>query len=153
MPTERTPGLAALDVFVGRWTLRAQVPDEWQIPAPPDGYVEFSWALDGRFLLQHSAVPDTPFPSTMAIVAPDGDGYRQHYFDSRGVVRLYRMTLRDGVWTLERTAADFSPLNFAQRFIGTFGPDRTTIDGRWEQSQDAGTTWELDFGLTYTRDR
>ena len=33
------------------------------------------------------------------------DEFRQHYFDSRGVTRLYRMTLSGSQWTLLRTRA------------------------------------------------
>jgi hypothetical protein len=61
------------------------------------------------------------------------------------------MTLAGGVWTLLRTEADFTPLDFAQRFIGEFSADASTIDGRWEQSHDGERTWELDFAITYRR--
>jgi len=54
------------------------------------------------------------------------------------------------VRTLERSREDFSPLHFAQRYIGTFGADGTTIEGAWETCQD-GSTWEHDFDLIYTR--
>ena len=145
MASERSPELAALDVFVGRWNVAVPFPD-----APP-GQLEFSWALEGRYLLQQSAVPDSPVPSTMCLIDVDDKGYLQHYFDSRGVTRLYRMTLEGGVWTLSRTEADFSPLNFAQRYVGTFSADGATIEGRWEQSHDLGATWEVDFPITYTR--
>jgi hypothetical protein len=37
---------------------------------------------------------------------------------SRGVVRIYAMTFDDGVWILRRESADFTPLAFAQRFVG-----------------------------------
>src|SRR5918993_347618 len=47
-------------------------------------------------------------------------------------------------------APDFSPLDFAQRFTGTFSDDGTTIAGRWEIAHD-GSTWEHDFDLTYVR--
>lgn len=40
------------------------------------------------------------------------------------------MALDDGVWTLLGTEPDFSPLDFAQRFVGTISPDGTTIDAR-----------------------
>jgi hypothetical protein len=40
-------------------------------------------------------------------------GYLQHYFDSRGVVRLYAMTFEDRVWTLTRTKRDFGSLTAA----------------------------------------
>ena len=45
---------------------------------------------------------------------------------------------------------DFSPLDFAQRFTGTFSDDGQTIAGDWEIAHD-GSTWEHDFDLTYVR--
>jgi hypothetical protein len=60
------------------------------------------------------------------------------------------MTFSGGVWTLVRTAPDFTPLAFSQRFTGTFADDGGTILGRWETSPD-GSHWEHDFDLTYTR--
>jgi len=115
--------------------------------------VVFEWALDGTYLIQRADIPQPEFPNSISIIAHDAetDTYKMHYFDSRGVVRLYEMGLRDGRWTLLRDKPDFSPLNFTQRFHGTFSADGNTIDGRWEASQDGGETWELDFGLTYTR--
>jgi hypothetical protein len=90
----------------------------------------------------------------MSIIAldHDGAGFTQHYFDSRGVVRVYAMTLADGVWTLTRTAPDFTPLEFAQRFVGTFADGGDTIAGRWETAPVGTADWVLDFHLTYTRD-
>jgi len=82
---------------------------------------------------------------------PDTGGYTQHYYDSRGVVRLYAMSLADGVWTLTREAPDFSPLDFRQRFTGTFSPDQNTISGAWETGPADGGQWEHDFALTYRR--
>jgi hypothetical protein len=76
--------------------------------------------------------------------------YLQHYFDSRGVARVYEMSVTAGVWTLTRIAPDLSPLDFSQRFTGTFSVDYNTIDGRWETSDD-GSRWEHDFDLTYIR--
>jgi hypothetical protein len=61
------------------------------------------------------------------------------------------MSLEDGVWKLWREEPDFSPLDFSQRFTGTFSDDGKTIGGRWEISQD-GKTWELDFDLTYKKE-
>jgi len=150
--TDRSPALAALDVLVGEWTVRPTPPPEWGVTDPDamTGVVTFAWELDGAYLVGRSQAPD-PVPDSTTVIAPDGDGYRQHYFDSRGVTRLYRMTLAGGVWTLLRTEPDFSPLPFAQRFVGEFSADATTVDGRWEQSHDGGRTWELDFAITYQR--
>jgi len=147
--SERPAALAALDVFVGAWTEQVLLPDI------PSGDVVFEWALDEHYLVQRSVSPQPEFPDSIAIVAydVDADRYVQHYFDSRGVVRIYRMELRDRLWTLLRTEPDFSPLNFWQRFEGSFSTDGTTIEGQWETSNDGGAHWELDFGLTYTRVR
>lgn len=149
---DRRPALVALDVLVGEWTVRPTPPPEWGVTDTSTlvGGVTFEWALGGAYLVAHSHAPD-PAPDSMTVIAPDGDGYLQHYYDSRGVTRLYRMTLAGGVWTLLRTEADYSPLDFAQRFVGELGADGSTIDGRWEQSQDGGRTWELDFAITYRR--
>jgi hypothetical protein len=97
-----------------------------------------------RWEVEHPDAPDG-----IAIIGLDatGAGYLQHYFDSRGVARVYEMTFPDNVWTLERHAA--AP-DFSQRFTGTFDPDRNTIVGRWESSSDS-SNWKPDFDLTYTR--
>jgi hypothetical protein len=75
----------------------------------------------------------------------------QHYFDSRGVVRLYEMTFDGTTWQLLRTKPDVTPLEFSQRYVGTFAPDGDTIEGAWETSDDLGATWEHDFELIYRR--
>jgi hypothetical protein len=105
----------------------------------------------GQLLVQRTEVP-AQAPDSIAIIAvnADKDAYTQHYFDSRGVARLYAMALKDGAWTLMRDAPDFSPLAFAQRFTGTFADDNKTIRGVWEKSTD-GVNWEKDFDLTYRR--
>jgi len=66
------------------------------------------------------------------------------------VVRIYKMSFRDDVWTLLRDAPDFTPLNFSQRFVGQLAAGGQTIDGAWETSTD-GVGWERDFGLLYTK--
>ncbi len=112
------------------------------------------WLSGGQLLLQRWQVPVPEAPDGIAVIGPDRDGeaFLQHYFDSRGVVRLYEMSFTDGVWKLWRTKPDFSPLKFSQRFNGTFGNGGETIAGRWETSTD-GTAWEHDFELIYARIR
>jgi hypothetical protein len=77
----------------------------------------FEWTLDRQFLIQRTEVPVPEAPDSLAIIAVDlvTGAYTQHYYDVRGVVRLYAMTLADGEWTLTRESADFTPLEFAQR--------------------------------------
>src|SRR6266566_6549454 len=64
--------------------------------------------------------------------------------------RLGGATLDERTWTLLRDQPDFTPLNFSQRFTGTFDANGTSITATWETSDD-GEHWRKDFGLTYTR--
>lgn len=151
MAEQRSEALVRLDVFVGEWAVEARFPGGQPVEMPP-ARVRFEWALDGQFLLQRTEVSVPEVPDSLSIVGvdPGTGGYTQHYFDSRGVARLYAMSLDGGVWTLARDSADFTPLHFRQRFVGTFGADGNTITGAWEQNtDDAG--WEHDFHLTYRK--
>ena len=60
------------------------------------------------------------------------------------------MSFENSVWTLWRGRADFSPLDFAQRYTGALSDAGKTIAGAWEICHD-GDTWEHDFDLSYTR--
>ncbi len=121
-------------------------------PTGPVGLSNFEWMLGGQFLVQRTEFSPPGPPEGLSVVGPDAEGahFTQHYFDARGVVRLYAMTFEDGIWTLQRDTEDFTPLLFHQRFEGSFSDDGGTIEGRWEQSPD-GVIWERDFKLTYTR--
>ena len=103
-----------------------------------------------RFVIQRWEVPDPVAPDGIAIIGFDEHRgtYLQHYFDSRGVARVYEMEFGDGLWKLSRTEADYSPLDFAQRFTAKVGED--TIEGRWEIRRE-GSGWEHDFDLIYRR--
>jgi hypothetical protein len=148
---DRPPSLDRLDAFLGAWAVTAQFPNQPPITTP--GRVSWEWALDRTFLVQRSEMPD-PVPDGLCIIGLDGDSddYTQHYFDSRGVARLCAMTFDGQTWTLTREKPDFTPLNFSQRFTGTFDDDGSVIRGTWEICHD-GRTWEKDFDLTYTRER
>jgi hypothetical protein len=145
--------LAALEPLVGEWSM---VPTFKGMPPVEVGApVSFEWLPGGRFLIERWEVPVPEAPDGIALIGPDPQGegtFLQHYFDSRGVARVYKMSLEAGVWRLWRDEPDFSPLDFAQRFTGTFSSDGETISGRWEICHD-GTTWEHDFDLTYRKAR
>jgi len=151
--------LAGLDIFVGQWIMQARFPGDQPPPlgAAEDGPTarsRFEWALDRQFLLQRTEIPIPEASDSLTIVSvdPQTGAYTQHYYDSRGVVRLYAMRLAGGVWTLTRESPDFTPLDFRQRFIGTFSEDGNTISGAWEKNLN-GAGWEHDFALTYRRAR
>lgn len=156
MTGNRADALARLDIFVGEWVMEARFPGD-EPPASssagdPHVRSRFEWTLDRQFLLQRTEVPIPGAPDSLAIVSLDLEtgAYTQHYYDSRGVARLYAMRLADGVWTLTRESADFTPLSFRQRFTGTFGEDGNVITGAWEKDSD-GSGWEHDFALSYHR--
>ena len=139
-----------LDALVGEWTMEGSAPSAPSFVVR--GRVSFAWLRGGHFLVQRWEVAHAEVPDGMAIIGSDepggaepGGALRQHYFDSRGIARVYEMSLRDGVWKLWRESPGFS-----QRFTGPFGDDGKTITGSWEKSSD-GANWEHDFDLTYTR--
>jgi hypothetical protein len=143
--------LEALEPLVGEWRMAASFEDT----APDDSgaRVSFEWLPGERFLIQRWEIPVPEAPDGIAIIGPDpaSEGnYLQHYFDSRGVARIYKMSLEDGVWKLWRDEPDFSHLDFSQRYTGNFTDDGQIILGTWEICHD-GQTWEVDFDLTYTR--
>jgi hypothetical protein len=142
--------LRELQPFIGEWDLEPR----FSSPVPDDvtGRVVFDWMKGGRFLVERWEVSLPEAPDGIAIIGPNesGDGFRQHYFDSRGVARVYQMGFADGLWTLSRTTPDVSPLDFSQRYTGRFSDDGTTIEGAWEICED-GEHWEKDFDLTYRR--
>ena len=147
---ERNPSLVRLDVFLGEWRVEALIPLLQFTPI--DGRCEFEWALDGQFLLQRTEVSHPDAPDSLAIISlgTDEDSFIQHYYDARGVVRVYGMSFRENVLTLLRDSPDFSPLLFSQRFTAVFSEDGSTIEGKWEISHD-GSSWEDDFHLRYVK--
>src|SRR5690349_15962841 len=122
----------ALQPFVGDWEISVDLPGA----EDARGRTVFEHLAGGPILVQRSTVPD-PAPDAICLIAASADGsYLQHYFDSRGVVRLYAMSFEGGVWTLLRTTPDFSPLDFHQRYIGRLSADGSLIEGTWESSDD-----------------
>jgi hypothetical protein len=149
----RHPALGRLDALAGRWTVQLKV------PGGGAAWTEFAWLDGGLFLRQVTDVDDSdslppewranaPFPTTAVIGLDDAtDDFTMLYADARGVHRVYQMTFGDGEWRIWRYAPGFN-----QRFTGTLSADGDMVDARWEMSKD-GETWQLDFGLTYTRER
>lgn len=135
-----------LEPFIGTWQEAAAV------PGVPPGRMVFERALDGQIVVQRSEIDDPTFPDSLCIITANatGDGYLQHYFDTRGVVRVYAMRFDNSEWTLIRDRPDYTSLSFAQRFQGTFSADSNVIHGSWWTAHDSGP-WQQDFEVTYTR--
>jgi hypothetical protein len=144
-----------LEPLIGEWRMEAVFPSTSPaagMEAEGVALTVFEWMAGRQFVVQRWEVPHPAAPSGIAIIGRDTSrsGYLQHYFDSRGVARVYEMGFGEGRWRLSRTEADFSPLDFAQRYSGAFSEDGSEIRGNWELSTD-GSEWEHDFELTYTR--
>jgi hypothetical protein len=136
-----------LEPLVGEWKLtmtHAWFMDSMDVAVEGSATVE--WLRDAFLELRSTLGGDQ---STWHWVIGRSDARDQFvllYHDERGVLREFQMTFGGGAWTLVRDDPDFH-----QRFIATVGPDR--IDGRWEASEDFGTTWRKDFDLIFERRR
>ncbi len=139
--------LEDLEPLVGEWATSATLPGS-EPKRVVSGRTTFAWLERGGYLVQHAAADDPAFPVGVMVIGPDlnGDRIVQHYFDSRGVARVYEIGLEDGVLRLWRDGPDF-----AQRFTGRFSADGRAIEGAWERRADNGAAWEQDFDLSYRR--
>jgi hypothetical protein len=142
LSTQTRQMLDRLDTFIGHWHSEVGDPQ-----ARLQVQTTFEWLTGRTFLIQRWEIPQSPYPSGIAIIGYDeaAGNFTQHYFDSRGVARIYQMSLSDGLWALWRDDPDFS-----QRFTGRFSADGNTIRGAWEVSRN-GAHWEHDFDLTFRR--
>ena len=135
--------LEPFDALVGTWEIEATHP---MVPATVvHGTAAFEWLEGERFLLQRSRTDHHEFPDSLIVFGADEDGLSMDYFDSRGVHRIYRVSLSDGVWRMWRHSPGFS-----QKFTGRFSTDGNTIEGLWKVSRD-DSTWADDLAITFRR--
>jgi hypothetical protein len=126
-----------LDVLIGEW--------DTEIPLP-DGLVRGHVTTErlGEFLVQRATVERPEFPDSVSILDPARG--QMHYFDTRGVARVFDLDLSDRVLTLSRADDDWN-----QRYVGEISEDGRSIEGRWERSQDPDSPLEHDFDMNYRR--
>ena len=144
MGSDAAMKLEDLEPLVGRWTTVVSLPGADGVVS---GRTSFVWLERGGYLVQRSEMDDARFPQTMMVIGPTADGSRivGHYFDSRGVARVYEISLAAGALRLWRDGPDF-----AQRYSAQISADGTTIDGAWEiRDDDAG--WRHDFDMCHER--
>src|SRR5688572_20934475 len=153
MATERS--LEALTKLVGTWETEAMHPAMPGVVVRGTAAVEW---LEGERFLIHRAKSDHPdFPDSISILgitewdrvedgarrapaAGEESRLRMHYYDSRGVFRVYDASIEEKTWRIWRAAEGFS-----QRFEGTVKDGGDTIDGRWQMRRDG--TWEDDLAI------
>jgi hypothetical protein len=142
--------------LIGNWTTEATH------PAMPGvvvrGSVVAEWLEGNQFLIQRSRNEHPDFPDAISIIGvTDRDrvnaapahaaqtALTMHYFDSRGVFRVYQVAIDSSAWTIWREAPGFS-----QRFKGTFAADDSSIAGLWQLNED-GSHWNDDLRIDYRR--
>lgn len=140
-----SPTLKNLRPLVGEWNTKITIPGDPE--APIFGLTAFEWLPGEFFLVQHWDVAGNDFPKGIAVIgwSATTENFTMHYYDSRGVSRIYEMTLNSGIWKLWRIVPGFS-----QRFMGTITDNGNTILGSWEKSVD-NSHWEQDFDISYTK--
>ena len=143
-----------LEPLIGEWHGEGEIPIDPPLKISAEAKVERL----GAFLVFSSKGEPGDVPDSISIIggAGEGDPQPMHYFDSRGVKRLYLTTIDGSTWRIWLAPGqDWNGPNgpgFNQRFIGEFSADGKTIDGRWERGMGtAGDEWELDFPMTYVR--
>jgi hypothetical protein len=142
--------------LVGAWTTAATHP---QVPGTTvSGTADVQWLEGERFLVFRSHNDHPDFPDSISIIG-DTDGLQWHYFDSRGVHRIYEMRVTDDSWEIGRDAAgsDTPEIGrdapaFSQRLTVTFEDGDNAMEGRSKLSYD-GETWQDDLQITYRRSK
>ncbi len=112
----------------------------------------------GEFVVFRTKGKPAAVPDSVSIIggAPHGEPQPMHYFDSRGVKRLFMTSIDGSTFKIWRAPGeDWNGPNgpgFNQRFFGELSADGRSIAGRWERGMgDAGDEWELDFPINYVR--
>ena len=145
----RNEAMEELDPLIGAW--RTTMRNAWFLePADQevggsatgewlgDAFVVFRWTMEGDV---------GKATSEMVLVLGRSDPqntYTALYHDERGTCRVFAMTFDGTEWILSREDPDMF-----QRFVADVASDR--IAGRWEASEDQGSTWRKDFDLVFER--
>jgi hypothetical protein len=130
--------ISALDRLLGTWEFTMH---HAAMSEPVTGRQRYERVLDGAFVLQRWTYDHPDFPDAIALLSDD----RYHYFDVRGITRVFDLDVDDAGWSLSRLDADFS-----QRTTARYrGPDGMEATG--EASRDCGATWQPDFTMTLRR--
>ena len=140
--------------LIGEWHGEGEFP----IEPPMKMTVEATVERLGVFIVLRSVGEPAEVPDSISIIggAPDGEPQPMHYYDERGVERLFMMAVEGSTWKIWRAPGEDwngpDGPGFNQRFIGEISADGTRIEGRWERGMGTtGDDWELDFPLEYVR--
>lgn len=129
---------AGLSRLLGDWRFEMT---HVALDEPVLGAQSYQLALDGAFVLLRWTYEHPDFPDALALLSATV----WHYFDVRGVTRLFDVTWSDDGWSVVRLDDDFG-----QRWSGRFVGD-DEITGTGEISRDGGRTWQHDFSIRWLR--
>jgi hypothetical protein len=129
--------------LVGEWTTEATHPVYPSTVVQGKATVE--WLEGKRFLIFRARSDHPEFPDSISVIGDTG-GLRMHYFDSRGVHRIYELNVTEGGWEIARDALE----EFSQRLTVTFADEDNTMIGTSKISHD-NATWNDDLAITYRR--
>lgn len=138
----RIDGVEALGALVGAWDTEMTHP--YYGSTVVHGRSDFQWLEGKQFVILRARTDHPDFPDSISVIG-DTAGLQMHYFDSRGVFRIYDLGIDETSLTLARDEPGFS-----QRFTGTFEDDGTRLTGLWKLSRD-DATWDDDLQITYRR--
>ena len=119
------------------------------------GSATFEWLEGERFVIFRSHYEHPDLPDAVSIIG-DTDGFHMHYFDSRGVYRLYELTIAADGWTIamarQSPAGAFASPDapFSQRVIYTFEHAGQFMSGKGQLSHD-DLNWDDDLEIMYRR--
>jgi hypothetical protein len=140
--------------LIGEWHGDGEIPMDPPMKISEEATIERL----GEFIVFRAVAEPAEVPDSISIIggATEGEPQPMHYFDSRGVKRLYLTAVEGSTWKIWRAPGEDwngpDGPGFNQRFIGEISADGRTIEGRWERGTgDAGGEWETDFPINYVR--
>lgn len=131
--------------LIGTWTIEAEhrlIPGE-----AIRGEVSFEWLDDQQCLFARWRYDHPKIPNALAVIGLVDGEPTMHYFDARGVHRVFEVGVTGDVWWYRNEVPGFS-----QRFRGTFSGDGDRIDGTNELCTD-GVNWMGDMPVVYRKRR
>ena len=142
-PETEHPEFRGWLALVGTWATEATHP---ALPGTVvTGQATFEWLEDQGFLIWRSHYDQPEIPDAVAVTGIIDGKPSMHYFDPRGVHRVFAAGITAGTWRFRNEAPGFS-----QRFTGILSEDGATITGQGQLCRD-GSTWEDDLAITYRR--
>jgi hypothetical protein len=149
-----TRATQVFEPLIGEWHGEGAIPLDPPVPISEEVEIERL----GELIVFRTVGEPAEMPDSLSVIggAPHGESQPMHYFDSRGVKRLYLTVLEGSTWRIWRAPGEDwngpQGPGFDQRFIGEISADGRTIEGRWERGTgNAADPWEIDFPITFTR--